>query len=148
MKTDNLPNSYKIPKKLIIGTNSLENVTAIISFNTYIPILIGDGDTPKIWLNIPVNKEGTEWYPLIKDNFSTNKNVIVSKNKNIVKVTTPDGVVIECEKKENGEVVVNQLNLKPFGLNIEANLNEFKAMNGSYRGNRFSNLGVMIGIGG
>jgi hypothetical protein len=148
MKTDNLPNSYKIPKKLIIGTNSLENVTAIMSFNTYIPILIGDGDTPKIWLNIPVNKEGTEWYPLIKDNFSTNKNVIVSKNKNIVKVTTPDGVVIECEKKENGEIIVNQLNLKPFGLNIEANLNEFKAMNNSYRGNRFSNLGVMIGIGG
>jgi len=148
VKIDNLPNSYLVPNRLNIGTNSLENVTAIMSFNGYIPILIGDGDTPRIWLNIPVNKEGSEWYPLIKDNFSTNKNVIVLKNKNSVKVTTPDGVIVECEKMTDGELLVKQLNLKPFGLNIEANLNELKAMNGSYRGNKFSNLGVMIGVGG
>ncbi len=147
MKIDNLPNSYTVPKYLNIGTNKLENVKALISFNEYIPILIGEGNIPKVWLNIPINKEGTEWYPLIKDNFSTNQNVVVLKDNRNIKITTPDGVILDAYSKDNGEIIINILNLQPFGLDIKSNESELLVMNNSYIGNIFRNLNIMIGIG-
>lgn len=146
MKIDNLPNSYIVPKHLDIGTNKLENVTALIEFYGYIPILIGEGSIPRVWLNIPTNKEGTEWYPLVKDNFSTSKKVTISKNDSNIIITVPEGIILDCHRKDNGEIIVNTLNLKPFGLDIEASKSKLLIMNNTYIGNTFVNLKVMIGI--
>lgn len=147
MKQDSLPSNYKAPLKIEIGTNNLENVNLLLSFNGFVPLLIGDGENPRIWLNIPSNKEGTEWYPLIKDNFSTNPKVIVIEKGNSVKVTTPDGVVIECVKKTDGTIEVKSLNLRPFGLDVEADSKMLKVMNQTFTSSGFKNLGTMIGIG-
>lgn len=147
MKQDSLPSNYKAPVKIEIGTNNLENVNLLLSFNGFVPLLIGDGENPRIWLNIPSNKEGTEWYPLIKDNFSTNSKVIVIEKGNSVKVTTPDGIVIECVKKNNGTIEVKRLNLRPFGLDVEADSKMLKVMNQTFTSSGFKNLGTMIAVG-
>lgn len=147
MKTDDLPSSYKAPKNLILGSNSLENVNIILSFNGFIPILIGDGKRPRVWINIPTNREGSEWYPLVKDNFSTNMNVIILESKNAIKITTPDGVVLECCKLDDGTIDVKRMNLKPFGLNVIANENQLTVMNQTFTNSGFKNLETMIGIG-
>ena len=147
MKQESLPSNYKAPVKMKIGTNTLENVNIMFSFKGFVPILIGDGKNPRIWLNIPSNKEGTEWYPLIKDNFSTNPKVTVIETKNSVKVTTPDGVVVECIKASDGTIDVKKLNLKPFGLNVKANSEMLTVMNQTFTSNGFKNVGTMFGIG-
>ncbi len=147
MKIDNLPSTYIVPKHLNIGTNQLENVIALISFKEYIPILIGEGYIPKVWLNIPINKEGTEWYPLIKDNFSTNDKVVVLKDNRNIKITTPDGVILDAYSKDNGEIIINTLNLMQFGLDVKSNENELVVMNNTYIDNTFKNVRIMIGIG-
>ena|SRR5690606_10543416 len=147
MRADSLPSSYKAPKKLTIGTNMLESVNLLISFNSFTPILIGDGDKPRVWINIPTNREGSDWYPLVKDNFSTNEKVIVLESNNSVKITTPDGVVLECYKMPDGSVDVKQLNLKPFGLNVVADKDQLTIMNQTFKRSGFKNVGTMIGIG-
>ncbi|CAD6366695.1 hypothetical protein SHEWT2_01176 [Shewanella hafniensis] len=147
MKTDSLPSSYKAPKKLMLGTNTLENVNLLISFNGFAPILIGDGDKPRVWINIPTNREGSDWYPLVKDNFSTNEKVIILESDNSVKITTPDGVVLECSKMSDGTIDVKQMNLKPFGLNVVADKNQLTVMNQTFRGSGFKNVGTVIGVG-
>ena len=147
MKKDSLPTNYNAPKKIIIGTNTLENVKLILSFNGFVPILIGDGQNPRIWLNIPANKEGTEWYPLIKDNFSTNPKVRVIENENSVKITTPDGIIVECVKSSEDMIEVKRLNLKPFGLKIESDSEKLIVMNQTFTTSVFRDVGTMIGIG-
>lgn len=147
MKQDSLPSNYKAPNVLKIGTNTLENVNVILSYNGFVPILIGDGKKPHIWLNIPANREGTEWYPLIKDNFSTNPRVIVIETENSVKVTTPEGIVFEGIKMSDGIISVTRLNLKPFGLDVESNSELLKVMNQTFRTSGFKNVGTMFGIG-
>lgn len=147
MKADSLPSSYKAPKKLMLGTNTLENVNLLLSFNGFAPILIGDGEKPRVWINIPTNREGNEWYPLVKDNFSTNEKVIILESENSVKITTPDGVVLECYKLANGTIDVKRLNLKPFGLNVVADENQLTVMNQTFTSSGFKNVGTMIGIG-
>ncbi|MEQ3694238.1 MAG: hypothetical protein ABNH16_04880 [Thalassolituus sp.] len=147
MKADDLPTNYRAPKKLTIGTNTLESVNILLSFNGFVPLLIGDGKKPRVWINIPTNKDGTEWYPLVKDNFSTNENVIVIESESSVKVNTPDGIVIECSKLSDGTINVERLNLKPFGLNVVSDQKQLTVMNQVLTGNGFKNVGTMIGIG-
>ena len=147
MKNDSLPKHYRAPEKVVIGSNTLENVNIIMSFNGFVPLLIGDGDIPHVWLNIPANNEGTEWYPLVKDNFSTNSKVLVKETKTSLKISTPDGVVLECKKKEDGSIVVLLLNLNPFGLKVESDANQLSIMNQTFQKNGFKNVGTMFGIG-
>ncbi|MDR6962237.1 hypothetical protein [Shewanella putrefaciens] len=148
MKVESLPSNYTAPEKMLIGSNSLNNVKVLIDFNGFTPILIGDGEIPHIWIYVPMNQQGTEWYPLVKDNFSTNPSVIVIKRDNGVKVTTPDGIVIDCEKRGDGIVVVNKLNLKPFGINVTANSESLSIMNATFSSSGFSNMRAMVGLGG
>jgi len=147
MKINSLPTNYKKPQNLIIGTNTLNNVEALFTFNEYIPLLIGDGKTPRIWINIPANKEGTDWYPVVKDNFSTNKKVIVIKDNNLIKITTPDGVILDCSKDKDGSIQVHTLNMKPFGLDITSDNASMKIMGTSFSSSTFTNMRVIVGIG-
>ena len=79
MKINSLPTNYKAPSSIYIGSNIISNVNTLIDFKGFAPILIGDGKIPRIWINIPAKQDGSEWYPLVKDNFSTNPSVLVIK---------------------------------------------------------------------
>lgn len=147
MKLNSLPTGYKQPDKLIIASNKLNNVKAILEINGNLPILIGDGKKPRIWLYIPANKEGTEWYPLIKDNFSTDPTVLVMEKENSITITTPQGNVIECVKQKDGVIVVSKLDLRQFGLDFIAEGNTIKFMGNTFTNNTFTNVGVMFGVG-
>ncbi|GHB00517.1 hypothetical protein ACFFLG_02330 [Shewanella indica] len=147
MKVDELPSGYKAPQKIVLGTNTLENVNLLLSFNGFVPILIGDGKKPRVWINIPTNREGSEWYPLVKDNFSTNDKVVVLESKKSIKITTPDGIILECYKLDDGIIDVKLLNLKPFGLNVVADDKRLMVMNQTFTSSIFKNIGTMIGIG-
>jgi hypothetical protein len=144
MRNDSVPWNYNAPRKVEIGTNTLENVNFIVKFKGFIPVLIGDGERPHVWLNIPTNKEGTEWIPLVKDNFSTNPAVIVVEKDNSVKIATPEGIVLDCAKMEDGTLKVNQLNLNPFGLKLESNAEMLTFMNSTFQRNGFKNLDTMF----
>jgi hypothetical protein len=146
MKINSLPTNYKAPSSIYIGSNIISNVNTLIDFKGFAPILIGDGKIPRIWINIPAKQDGSEWYPLVKDNFSTNPSVLVIKSGNRVKVTTPDGVIIDCEKEKNGSVTVNKLNLKPFGLNVYSDEKSMSIMNATFSSSKFSNMMSVIGI--
>lgn len=148
MKSSNLPSNYHVPRRLALGTNVLEGVKLIVSFNGYVPILIGDGDNPRVWLNIPANRDGTEWYPLVKDNFPASKKVSILESEGSVQITIPDGVVLKCQKKNNGTIDVSYLNLEPFGLNVIADEERLVVMGNTFTGNVFKNVGAMVSIGG
>lgn len=147
MKIDNLPTQYKPFEKIKIGTNLLENVNALVSINENIPLLIGKGSTPRVWLYIPTNQSGTEWFPLIKDNFSSNKDVKVQIEKTKLIIQIPEKTILNCEIIDKNELVINILDLRPFGLDINSNNNELEINGNTLVGNIFSNITVVVGIG-
>lgn len=63
MKLENLPTQYHPFKEIKLGSNILENVIVILTIKGNVPLLVGNGDTPRVWLYIPANKDGSEWYP-------------------------------------------------------------------------------------
>lgn len=147
MKLDSLPAGYIEPDKLEIASNKLENVKAILEVNGSIPILIGDGERPRVWLYIPANEEGTEWYPLIKDNFSTNPKILVITNDHSITIATPHGNILESEKRKDGVIEIKKLDLRPVGLDFLAEKDYINFMGNTFTRNTFKNVRVMFGVG-
>jgi len=147
MKFNSLPTGYLKPKELKIASNTFINVETILKVNGSIPILIGDGDKPRIWLYIPANSEGTEWYPLIKDNFSTNRDVLVTGDGKSLKIISPQGTIIECKKHKDGVIEVTKLDLRIVGLDFFASGDTITFMGSSFSRSTFNNVGTMFAVG-
>lgn len=147
MNINNLPQQYQPFERVRLGSNTLENVIAVFSINGFIPLLVGDGESPKVWLSIPANREGTDWYPLIKENFSSNPEVTVEVAKKRVTVRTPQGTVINVVKNNENSLVFFKLDLRPFGLNVYADEGALHVMGNKLAKNEFKNIQVVIGIG-
>lgn len=147
MKLDSLPSQYVPFQKVRLGSNTLENVVAVVSINGFIPLLVGDGQSPKVWLSIPTNREGTEWYPLIKENFSSHSDVSVEVAKRRVTIRTPQGTVLNVLKNAENSLVFLKLDLRPFGLNFYADEGALHVMGNKLAKNEFKNIPVIIGIG-
>ncbi|HHX8575407.1 TPA: hypothetical protein ACVO35_004177 [Vibrio alginolyticus] len=146
MKINTLPSAYVKPKKISLASNTLRNVTAILEVNGFVPLLLGNGDKPRVWLYIPANREGTEWYPLIKDNFSTNPNVTVKGGKKSITIDTPEGNIITA-RKEGGVINVTKLDLRPVGLDLYITGESVRFMGSTFTNNTFTNVEVMFGVG-
>lgn len=148
MKIDSLPSQYEPFNQIEIGTNHLTNVKVLFSVNDNVPLLIGFGEEPRIWLSIPADSKGEKWQALVRDSKSLHPKVkVIKKNGNVV-IDTPDGVVLNVNKMSETMAKVAVINLRPFGINIHGNENSLTVMNSNLVGNSFSNVKVMVGIGG
>jgi hypothetical protein len=146
MKLDSLPTQYIPFKEIRLGSNILENVAVILTIKGNVPLLVGNGDTPRVWLYIPADREGTEWYPLIKDNFSSNPDVKVNVAPKMISIRTPEGTVFAGLVAEEDKFFITKLDLRPFGLKVYADENSLSVMGNTLAKNQFRNLRVVIGI--
>lgn len=146
MKLTDLPSQFEPIKEIKLGSNTLENVTAILTVKGFIPLLIGEGEPPRVWLYIPANKEGTEWYPLVKDNFSSNPSVEVKVAKKMISIRTPEGTILAGLRGKDNKFIITKLDLRPFGLNVFADEKGLTVMGSVLSQNVFKNVNVMIGI--
>lgn len=146
MKIDELPSQYKPYGKISLGTNVIENVTAILTVKGHVPLLIGQGEPPKIWLYVPTDSFGTEWYPLIKDNFSSHPDVKVIAEKKLVTIKTSSTTVLTCLVGDNNVINILKLDLSPFGLDVYSDEKSLKVMGNTLSNNTFKSLKVVIGI--
>ena len=147
MKIDELPSQYEPFRRVRIGSNLLENVQALLVVNGHVPFLIGKGKPPRVWLYVPRNKEGKEWYPLIKDNFSSHPDVIVKSAPKMLSIKTPDGTALACLLGKDDVIHITKLDLRPFGLDVFSDENSLNVMGNSLTKNTFKNIKAVIGIG-
>jgi|JI102314A2RNA_FD_contig_31_2632154_length_588_multi_2_in_0_out_0_2 hypothetical protein len=141
------PAQYEPYQRVRIGSNILENVRALVSIGNKIPLLVGNGATPRVWLSIPADKSGSRWYPLVKDNFSTNPDVKVEVSPKKVIVRTPSGSILSAICGKEGALWVQKLDLRPFGLNIFADENSLQVMGSKLSKNEFRDVSIVIGVG-
>ena len=142
-----LPTQYVPFETLRIGSNILTNVKALASVGGNLPLLIGKGSPPRVWISIPADRTGTRWYPLVKDNFSSHPDVKVEAKAKVVYVRTPQGTILTALRVSDSVLSIQKLNLRPFGLNIYADEESLHVMGNKLTKNEFSNMQVVIGVG-
>lgn len=147
MKLDSLPSQYIPFKEVEIGSNRLIDGKALFTVNDFVPLIVGYGKVPRIWLSIPADETGNTWRPLIRDNRSLDKSVSVRIVENTVVVEIPGGEALRVKKITDNLATIEAIDLKPFGINIHGNKETLRIMDKSLTGNSFQKVKVMVAIG-
>lgn len=144
-----LPEGYIPFEELIICSNRLINVKVPIEFKKNIPLLIGKGDVPLVWLSVPTSKEAKEWKEIVIKNKSKDKrtSIISSKENKLTTILVDNYIIIRIVKHSDEKAEVVNLDLRPLGFNIRGDANIFYMGTNRFVNNSFKNMWAMIGIG-
>lgn len=140
----NLPSNYVPYQKLIFCSNVLEGGGNLIEVSGKIPILIGKGKPPLVWLSVKQKKKFTMAVEASKSNFSG----VTAKNIFGGTVVMFKGVVLLSAREiTDEEAEVTEVDLRPLGLNIYGDKSGLHVGSTQFSGNHFIGAGTMVGIG-
>lgn len=141
MKLRNYPENITKLETLTICSNKIIGGGDLIRLGSYVPLIIGDGVTPRIWINIKIGDTVAE---LVKDNHSLNNEIKMDLNTNErkIKISANNNTIISARMVKDKECIVDKLDLRPIGLNIFGsteilNINSVELVNNTFEGLAF-----------
>lgn len=143
---NNIPSEYQSFEKLTICSNVLVGVGAIIKIGETEPILVGKGvKFPAIWLKTKTNKN--KWFSVVERSISLNQQIEIVNDVETNTTTIKINNIIILKAQQIGTAcLVNEMDLRPLGLNIIGNSEYLKVGGNEFRGNTFQGVGTFIGF--
>jgi hypothetical protein len=142
----NLPKSYVAYKSLKVCSNTLSGGGHIASIGDTLPLIIGKGDKPQIWLQALTNPETKQFTPIVESSVSKHPAVVVKEVSGYV-VVSVQGTQILKVKAKGGSANVEILDLRPLGLNLSGNSTSMNVGGNTFSNNSMSGGGVLISLG-
>jgi hypothetical protein len=114
-----IPTEYKEYNTVNLCSNELENIKYLFGINSFPPIIIGKGqDAPVSWLYI---RNNDIWTEIINSNKSKDIALQVFAHDRKLLIQFDSINILDSYEDENGKLIIEKINLKPLGLNIEGN---------------------------
>lgn len=145
---NNLPSSYQPYEKLTICSNSLIGGGHVVELAGALPLIIGYGEKPQVWLQAISNPEKMEFVSVVENSVSKFPTVEVKEIDGSIIITIQGKQVLKVRNVSNSEAIVENMDLRPIGLNLYGDANNMNIPNGSFSGNSMSGGGVLLGLGG
>jgi hypothetical protein len=144
---DNLPASYKPYHKLTVCSNLLIGGGHVVEIAGVLPLIIGRGHKPQIWLQAISEVDKKEFVSIVENSISKFSAVEVKEaNKSLI--ITIEGVkVLQVRETSKSEAIVDILDLRPIGINLFGNSKSMDVGGGSFSKNSMSGGGVLLGFG-
>ncbi|WP_156921036.1 hypothetical protein [Fundidesulfovibrio putealis] len=138
-----VPDGYTPFGTIELCGNTIINGEILFLINTFIPLLIGTGKQPRIWLSGYAKNNA---YPIqyIVDSKSQANFVHIKRNANKTKVKIESNNIITIIKTSADKITIPHIDLRPIGINIHGDTTELKVSNGTLRKNKFVNTKIMI----
>jgi hypothetical protein len=147
MTLNDFPPEYAPFNAVEICGNRFLNGKALFTIDDSVPLLIGNGTTPRVWLYIPISPSGNDWRQLVRDNRSLHPKVSTTIEKGKVSIRAEGKLVLEGTKADENTLQILSIDLRPFGMNIYSEKGELVAISTRLSGNLFRNINVMVAIG-
>ena len=144
---NNLPSSYQAYKKLTICSNSLIGGGHVVELAGALPLIIGNGEKPQIWLQAISNSKNMEFVSVVENSVSKFPAVEVKEIDGALVITIEGKQILRMRNISENEVVVDSMDLRPIGLNLYGDAKNMNIPNGSFSGNSMSGGGVLLGLG-
>ena len=145
---DNLPEGYRPYGRLTLCSNLLIGGGHLIRIGEVLPLLIGNGDIPQIWLQTPTDQNGKNFIQLVVASVASHPAVLVSVTGGILSVSAGGKKVLQVREAGPDEAVVDLLDLRPVGFNIYGDKNGLSAGGMQMSGNTVSGGGTFLALGG
>jgi hypothetical protein len=117
------------------------------------PLLIGRGVVPIVWLYVPVTKDRMKWKYIVERNVSHSEKVFVKISKELnsvnISIELSEGLqeLVSVKMISNEEAVVDKLDLNPIGFKIRGDNNGLHIGEQFFTGNIFEGVYSMVAIG-
>ncbi|MBS3667067.1 hypothetical protein [Vreelandella boliviensis] len=144
---NSLPKSYQPYEKLTVCSNTLVGGGHVAAVGEILPLIIGTGEKPQIWLQAINNVEDTEFISIVENSVSKHPAVDVIELSGVVTVKIQGIIVLSVMSSSENSAVVNSMDLRPIGLNIFGDMHALKVGGSTFSGNTMSGGGVLIGLG-
>lgn len=138
-----LPKSYKPYKDLVLCSNKLTNNGLIITAKNRVVFLIGKGETPQIWLNLPQSHNGE--LPLIIASVPNHKNFRVLAHEGVFSLFLQKEKILEIVYKK-AEAEVTFLDFTLLGINIKGTKEKLEVGKSEFSNNSITTKGSFIAI--
>ncbi|MBD2858743.1 hypothetical protein IB286_06930 [Spongiibacter sp. KMU-158] len=145
---EKLPDDYVPYETLTICSNKMIGGGHIVSVGGSLPVVIGKGGKPQIWLQALVNPETNEFLPIVEASISTHPAVKVLEKDKLIIVEIQKQKVLSVKTLSKDSAEVTQLDLRPIGLNLIGDTSKLTAGSSTFSRNTMSGGGsVLIGFG-
>jgi len=116
-----------------------------MSVGSELPLLIGKGTKPRIWLQALVAPE--RFLLLVEDSVSQHPAVVVYDQDGTLHVVAGSDPVLNVRAEGADRAVVAFLDLRPFGINVHGDETSLSVGSGQFSGNTMQGVGVFLGLG-
>ena len=145
----NLPEEYEPYNNLNLCGNQLRQVKYLVEDNGFYPILIGKGESPRIWVYlkkenkaIAVLRDSNSTFPQVKVNYKK-ENLIIIELHNYNGIDNNKILEIEYSKES---AYIKTIDLRPIGYNLYGHIDYVKVGNNTLSNNNFSNIKTLVSI--
>lgn len=144
---DTLPGAYKPYQKLTVCSNVLIGGGHLVALGEVLPLLVGSGESPTVWLQAPTDLTGKSYVSLVSASVASHPAVTVISNRQGLTVSVGGVPVIHVAQVDSESAVIDLLDLRPIGLNIYGDGTSLTAGGSSFSQNTFSGVGTLIAFG-
>lgn len=147
IKLSKLPKGYEPYSILSLCSNKLLNGTKIIAVKDILPLLIGKGAKPQIWLQALQSPQSKKYILLVDASISRHPLVRVEEVGRQIIVKINGGTVLRVEQTADDQAIVSELDLRSIGFNVYGGMSELSVGGMTFIGSTFNAGGAMVGIG-
>lgn len=143
----NLPKSYSPYEKLVVCSNTLSGGGHILAIGEVLPVLVGKGEKPQVWLQALSNPDKSEFITIVEASISKYQAVKVFEDNGALNIHVGGTRVLSVRVTGEDIAEIFMIDLRPLGINLYGNNSELKVGNSTFSGNSFAGGGTMIGFG-
>jgi len=147
ISTDNIPEGFKPYPELTFCSNRILGGGHIFAMGKILPLLIGAGSTPRVWLQAVASPEDKQFVLIVSDSIAVHPAVKIAMNKGTLTIKLHDRIILEIESSNEQSAIVHIVDFRPLGLNIYGDPNALNLGGMHLSRNSFSGVGVAFGLG-
>jgi len=143
---ENLPPGYESYRDLNVCSNKLINGGFLLEVGKALPLVIGVGAPPKIWLQAAANPQASEFVEIVRRSVALHPMVHIATEHNRLIITVANTVVLDIKSENPESAVINVLDLRPIGFNVFGADGKLVAGGMHFSKSTFSGGGALIGM--
>tara|TARA_R110001583_G_scaffold191690_1_gene357329 strand:- start:850 stop:1302 length:453 start_codon:yes stop_codon:yes gene_type:complete len=143
----NLPKSYQPYENLTICSNKLIGGGHVVAVGDVLPLIIGKGEKPQIWLQALSKPNTKEFISIVENSVSKHPAVEVLEVSGVVIVSIQGTKILSVKSVSEDSAVVESMDLRPIGFNLHGNSSSMSVGGSTFSGNSMGGGGVLIGFG-
>ncbi|WP_432777609.1 hypothetical protein O4O02_23620 [Pseudomonas fortuita] len=143
---DSLPKNFRPYQILNFCSNKLMSGTHLFAIGNKLPIIVGAGVKPQIWL-YGVTSPGRGRHTLLVDSSIPQHSFVrvVEMGRQLL-VKVHGATVLKVEQNSEDQAVVSEIDLRSIGYNVHGGVSSLSIGGVQFSSSTFKNVGVMAGF--